>query len=95
MASVAGSSVTFSDDTTLEPASIVWATGYRADYGWIQIAGVLDDRGRPMHRRGVTGVEGLYFLGLSWLWTRGSGLLGWVGADASYLARRIAAVRVM
>jgi putative flavoprotein involved in K+ transport len=46
--------------------------------------------GRVEHRRGVTAVPGLYFLGLPWLHTRGSALLGWVKDDASYIAERIA-----
>jgi putative flavoprotein involved in K+ transport len=46
--------------------------------------------GRVEHRRGVTAIPGLYFLGLSWLYTRGSALLGWVKDDAQYIAGRIA-----
>jgi putative flavoprotein involved in K+ transport len=42
-----------------------------------------------VHRRGVTDVPGLYFLGLSWQYTRGSALLGFVADDAAYLADRI------
>lgn len=91
--SVAGSTVTFADRTSVEPSSIVWATGFRGAYEWIQVAGVLDEAGKPVHRRGVTSARGFYFLGLSWLWTRGSALLGWVGEDASYLARHIATLR--
>ena len=49
-------------------------------------APVLGPRGVPVHRRGVTAAPGLYFLGLSWLHTRGSALLGWVGHDAEHLA---------
>ena len=45
---------------------------------------------RVEHRRGVTAIPGLYFLGLPWLHTRGSALLGWVKDDASYIAGRIA-----
>jgi len=68
---------------------VVWATGFRSDYRWIE-APVLDDSGVPIHRRGVTSTPGLYFLGLPWLHTRGSALIGWVGRDAAYLAERIA-----
>jgi putative flavoprotein involved in K+ transport len=68
---------------------VIWATGFRSDYSWIHIAGVFTD-GRVAHRRGVTEVPGLYFLGLSWQFTRGSALLGFVGDDAAYLAGRIA-----
>jgi len=51
------------------PALLVWATGYRSDYTWIHIPGVVQD-GRVIHRRGVTAVPDLYFLGLSWQHTR-------------------------
>ncbi|HEX6673901.1 MAG TPA: hypothetical protein VF486_02595 [Actinomycetes bacterium] len=64
---------------------MVWATGYRSDYSWIRVPGVVTD-GRVVHRRGVTNVPGLYFLGLSWQHTRGSALLGFVDADAAHLA---------
>ena len=73
---------------------MVWATGFRPHFGWIE-APVLNAHGAPVHRRGVTSAPGLYFLGLSWLHTRGSALLGWVGRDAEYIAeiidRKIAA----
>ena len=48
-----------------------------------------DTHGRPVHNRGVTPAPGLYTLGLTWQHTRGSALLGWVGADAAYLADQI------
>jgi putative flavoprotein involved in K+ transport len=67
----------------------VWATGYRPDYSWLHIPGVVRE-GHVVHQRGVTEVPGLYFLGLSWQHTRGSALLGFVNDDAAYLADRIA-----
>ena len=75
--------------------AVVWATGYRSDYTWIDVPGVLRD-GRVVHARGVTEVPGLYFLGLSWQHTRGSALLGFVGDDAAHVAAhdRTAARRV-
>ena len=82
----------FADGSTLDTGVVIWATGYRPDHSWIQIPGVARD-GRPAHRRGVTGVPGLYFLGLSWQHTRGSALLGFVGDDAAYLAGCVAARR--
>jgi putative flavoprotein involved in K+ transport len=69
---------------------VIWATGFRPDYSWLHIRGVVDD-GRVVHRRGVTEVPGLYFLGLSWQHTRGSALLGFVNDDAAYLADHITA----
>jgi putative flavoprotein involved in K+ transport len=85
-----GHTARFADDSTLDVSTVVWATGYRPDYSWISIPGVTVE-GRVVHRRGVTGVPGLYFLGLSWQYTRGSALLGFVAADATYLAERITA----
>jgi putative flavoprotein involved in K+ transport len=85
-----GHLVRFADGGTLEVRTVIWATGFRSDYSWIHIPGVFTD-GRLAHRRGVTEVPGLYFLGLTWQHTRGSALLGFVGDDAAYLADRIAA----
>ena len=82
---VQGNAVLTADGGRVCPASVVWATGFRSDFGWIE-APVLGARGVPVHRRGVTSTPGLYFLGLSWLHTRGSALLGWVGRDAEYIA---------
>jgi putative flavoprotein involved in K+ transport len=85
-----GRTVRFADHRLLEDVGVVvWATGYRPDYGWIHIPGVVRE-GHVVHRRGVTQVLGLYFLGLSWQHTRGSALLGFVNDDAAYLAERIA-----
>jgi putative flavoprotein involved in K+ transport len=82
--------VRFADHSLLEDVGVVvWATGYRSDYAWIHIPGVVRE-GHVVHRRGVTEVPGLYFLGLSWQHTRGSALLGFVNDDAAYLADRIA-----
>jgi putative flavoprotein involved in K+ transport len=85
-----GRTVRFADHSLLEDVGVVvWATGYRSDYAWIHIPGVARE-GHVVHRRGVTEVPGLYFLGLSWQHTRGSALLGFVNDDAAYLANRIA-----
>jgi len=80
--------VRLADGTGLDVSTVVWATGYRPDYSWIDIPGVVQD-GQVIHRRGVTGVSGLYFLGLTWQHTRGSALLGFVNDDAAYLAGHI------
>ena len=82
----------FADGSTLDADVVIWATGYRPDYSWIHVPGVARD-GQVTHRRGVTDVPGLYFLGLTWQHTRGSALLGFVSDDAAYLADRIAAYR--
>jgi putative flavoprotein involved in K+ transport len=85
-----GRIVRFADHSLLEDVGVVvWATGYRPDYAWIDVPGVVRE-GHIVHRRGVTEVPGLYVLGLSWQHTRGSALLGFVNEDAAYLAERIA-----
>jgi putative flavoprotein involved in K+ transport len=83
-----GSTVTFEDGSAVEANAVIWATGYRPDYSWIDLA-IFDGSGRPRHRRGITEVPGLYFLGLTWQWTRGSALIGWVRDDARFIAERI------
>lgn len=65
--------------------SVVWAIGYRPDYRWVQV-GVFDGTGRPTHTRGVTAVPGLYFLGLPWLHTWGSGRFHGISRDAEHVA---------
>jgi len=87
-----GRTVRFADGSTLDVGVVVWATGYRSDYSWISVPGVVRN-GRVAHRRGVTDVPGLYFLGLSWQHTRGSALLGFLDEDARHIADRIAADR--
>jgi putative flavoprotein involved in K+ transport len=84
----AGATVTFEDGTTVEPGTVVWATGYRLDHSWIDVP-VFDADGRLVHKRGVTESPGLYFLGLTWQHTRGSALLGFVKDDAEHIAREI------
>jgi putative flavoprotein involved in K+ transport len=78
----------FEDGSELEAGAVIWATGYRSDYSWIKLP-IFDERGRPRHRRGVTDVPGLYFLGLTWQHTRGSALIGWVKDDAEFVTERI------
>lgn len=70
--------------------SVIWATGFRRDFGWVE-APILDARGEPVHRRGVTGCAGLYVLGLPWLHKLKSSVLCGVGEDAAHLADCIAA----
>lgn len=65
--------------------TVLWATGFRRDFRWLPRA-VLDRKGEPVHRRGVTRADGLFFLGLTWLHRRGSATIDGVGADARHLA---------
>ncbi|MGH3670201.1 MAG: MSMEG_0569 family flavin-dependent oxidoreductase, partial [Pseudonocardiaceae bacterium] len=69
--------------------SVVWSTGFGRDDRWIEVP-VFDGRGYPTHDRGVTNSPGLYFLGLPWQHTWGSGRFSGVATDARYLTERIA-----
>jgi putative flavoprotein involved in K+ transport len=89
LADAAGRTVRFADGSSRDVAVVVWATGYRSDYSWIDVPGLLRD-GRVAHDRGVTDVPGLYFVGLSWQHTRGSALLGFVADDAAHVTRAAA-----
>jgi putative flavoprotein involved in K+ transport len=73
-------------------SAVVWSTGFRRDHRWIEVP-VFDGRGYPMHRRGVTSSPGLYFLGLPWQNSWGSGRFEAVGRDAEFLAGHVEASR--
>jgi putative flavoprotein involved in K+ transport len=89
---VEGRRARFEDGSELEVDAVIWATGYRSDYSSIKLP-ILDEDGRPRHRRGVTDVPGLYFLGLTWQHTRGSALIGFIKNDAEFIAEGIAEYR--
>jgi putative flavoprotein involved in K+ transport len=65
--------------------SVIWSVGFGTDYSWIELP-LFDGKGYPAHQRGVTAVPGVYFLGLPWLYTWGSGRFSGVARDARYLA---------
>lgn len=69
-------------------SAIVWAVGFHTDFSWIE-APAFNEKGYPSHTRGVSVQPGLYFLGLPWLWTWGSGRFEGVGEDALWIAKRI------
>ena len=68
--------------------SVVWATGYRTDFGWVGLD-VFGPDGRPRHTRGATSVPGAYFLGLPLLHKVKSSFLSGVGEDAAWIAEHI------
>jgi putative flavoprotein involved in K+ transport len=69
-------------------SAVVWCIGFGSDFRWVKVP-VFDERGYPTHDRGVTPVPGLYFIGLPWLHTWGSGRFSGVGRDAQHLAAKI------
>ncbi len=72
--------------------SILWATGYALDFGWLKVD-AFDAKGRPRHQRGISAEPGLYFLGLPWLSGRSSSFIWGVWHDAGFLAEHIATQR--
>lgn len=68
--------------------SVIWCIGFTPDFGWLD-APVFNGRGNPIHTRGVTAVDGLYFVGLPWLYTWGSGRFSGINQDAEYLSQKI------
>jgi putative flavoprotein involved in K+ transport len=77
------------DGRVLEVANVVWCTGFGYDFSWIRVPVFADD-GLPAHRRGVVPSEpGLYFVGLPFLYSLTSALVGGVGRDAEHVAQHI------
>ena len=69
--------------------TVIWCIGYQTNFSWVEVP-VFDGKGYPTHERGVTSVKGLYFLGLPWLHTWGSGRFSGIATDAQYLSDYIA-----
>ena len=96
--SVSGAVIGTADARELTPASVVWATGFRSDWSWVDLPGAVAD-GQVVHQRGLTPVPGLCFLGLAWQHSRGSALrgsalrgsalLGFVNDDAEFIAEHL------
>jgi putative flavoprotein involved in K+ transport len=79
------------DGRTLDPANVIWCTGFTPGFSWIDFP-VFDERGWPVHERGaVAAVPGLYFLGLAFLYSASSTMIHGVSRDAEYIANSIAA----
>lgn len=75
----------FKDGSQIKVDNIIWATGYKPDYSWLHVDGVIDKGNQPIHHRGESPVKGIYFLGLLWLSRLGSTQIHGVGYDAKYL----------
>jgi putative flavoprotein involved in K+ transport len=78
------------DGRVLDVANVIWCTGFRQDFSWIDLP-ILDEDGWPVHKRGIVGAEpGLYFMGLLFQFAAVSDVLPGVGRDAQYVAKHIA-----
>jgi putative flavoprotein involved in K+ transport len=69
--------------------SVIWATGFKGSFSWLNLP-VLDSEGKPIHKRGISPVNGLYFIGFPWLNSRKSGIIYGIEDDAYYIANTIA-----
>ncbi|CAD6537563.1 MSMEG_0569 family flavin-dependent oxidoreductase [Paraburkholderia metrosideri] len=69
-------------------AAIIWCIGFTPDFSWLD-APVFNGRGYPAHTRGITPIDGLYFVGLPWLHTWGSGRFSGVARDAEFIVHAI------
>jgi putative flavoprotein involved in K+ transport len=80
------------DGRAIDVANVVWCTGYRAAFDWIHLD-VFNGEGQPIHDRGVVAaVPGMYFIGLFFLSSLASSLVGGVSRDAEHIARHIASL---
>lgn len=68
--------------------SVIWCIGFQPDFSWVDVP-VFNGRSYPGHTRGITAQPGLYFLGLPWLHTWGSGRFSGVARDAEYLVAHL------
>lgn len=71
-------------------STVIWCTGFRMDFSFIDVP-VFDGRGYPAHDRGISAHAGLYFIGLPWLHTWGSGRFAAVARDAAHIVDHLAA----
>jgi len=75
---------------SLDPANVIWCTGFSPDFSWIRLP-VFGEDGKPVHARGIVETApGLYFLGLYFLYAMSSGMVHGVGRDARHVADTIA-----
>jgi putative flavoprotein involved in K+ transport len=82
------------DGTVLEVANVIWCTGFTPDYRWIDLS-LPSHNGVPIHDRGIVeSCPGLYFIGLPFLYSLSSALLGGVGRDADHVVDHLATTRL-
>jgi putative flavoprotein involved in K+ transport len=93
LAAVEGKIARFKDGRCADVSAVVWATGYRDDTSWINIPEAKRPDGGIIERRGNSPVPGLYYVGRSWQWTRGSALVLGVGKDAAYIGDQMESSR--
>src|SRR5699024_12723130 len=86
---VDGKKVTFSEGSSLDVNQIIWATGVVPAYEMIRIDGTIDKKGKPIHNRGISLIDGLYYIVLPWQHSSGSAFVCGDGREAMFLADNI------
>lgn len=84
-----GNQVTFQSGEKEDFDAVVWATGFTTDLSWVNIPQLFDLNGNPKHKKGVSNVPGLYFLGFEWQRSRSSSLIAGTDRDARYIVKRL------
>jgi putative flavoprotein involved in K+ transport len=87
-----GMGISFQDGSSAQFKTIIWATGFQNNFDWIEIPAALQEA-QPNHQRGVSPVSGLFYIGLPFLHSKGSAFLGFVAADADYIANSVVTSR--
>lgn len=90
---VDGNQIILNDHSRLAPATVIWATGFVNDFSWIDIEGATNGPA-ALHQRGVSPIDGLFYIGLPFLYSKGSAFLGFVEDDARFVASAAARIIV-
>lgn len=77
------------DPVAANISTVIWCTGFRGDFRWMRLPGMLDAEGQPVHEDGVTSLPGIYFAGLDFLSTRKSGIIAAIAEEAPLLVEHI------
>lgn len=81
--------VSFSNGEQYKVKTIIWATGFKEDFSWIEMPKLFNKNGILIHKEGITAIKGLFFIGLSWQRSRSSALIMGAGRDAEFITRQI------
>ena len=84
-----GRAVRLEDGTAVRPDAVLWCTGFRPELSWLDVAGAVDEHGRPVHDAGRSPVPGLHWIGLPWQTRLNSGIIDGIDRDAQALVRRL------
>ena len=83
------SSLVLDNEKHIPASSIVWATGFKPSYDWLNVRGTLGAKDKPVQLKGISPVAGVYWIGLPWQSKMNSGIISGVGSDAKFIVKRI------